>query len=415
MNIKALIAAVAAFGLPAASGQELEFHCYSDTACDSLLVDATPEWDQFLLGDWCGTRPRLEETGITPFLYYDSIFAANINGGIGTDQAYTGQIYAGADLDLEQMWGWDGTTMKISMVERHGDSVSSAVGGIYDPMCIYGGQVGYLYQLWIEKTVCDDVALKFGRVSADTDFANNGLYRYSLSTAINGPIRAMLLENIITSFPYPVWGGRVKYAPNDQHQIQFGVYQIGDGMWDFTQHGLDFSIRGSDGVSLITQYDWTPEINGRPARLFLGAVHSFFEFDNFDGVGTTDEFLRLYAHGEMEITPDCVAFAFASHSDEDQVAKTPLQISAGINQKGLLPGREEDHTVFFATYGELSDDYGDSIGEDVDAEWVYELGHRIQVCPAFYLQPAIQYIVHPGGTGNIPNSTVMGAWMGASF
>ncbi|MFG0290635.1 MAG: carbohydrate porin [Rhodopirellula sp. JB044] len=45
--------------------------------------------------------------------------------------------------------------------------------------------------------------------------------------------------------------------------------------------------------------------------------------------------------------------------------------------------------------------------EDADSEWVYELEHRVQVSPAFYLQPAIQYIVHPGGTGNMPNSTVM--------
>ncbi len=415
MQLKTLIAVAAMLCMHAASGQEPSLSYQGDVLDDTLQVSAPTCTNEFLLGDCGGARSCLAESGITPFLYYDSIYAANVDGGIKSDQDYTGQIYAGADLDLETLWGWDGTTMKISMVERHGDSISRSVGGIYDPMCIYGGQVGYLYQLWLEKAICDAWAFKIGRVSADTDFANNDLYRYSLSTAINGPMRAMLLENIITSFPYPVWGGRLKYVPNDRHQFQVGAYQIGDGMWDFTQHGLDFSIRHDDGVSVLTQYDWTPQLYGLPARVFLGAVNSFFDFDNFDGVGTTDHFLRLYAHAEAEIAVGLTVFGFATHSDEDQVAKTPVQISGGINKQGLIPCRENDHTVFFATYGELSDDYGDSIGEDVDYEWVFELGHRIRVTPATYFQPAMQYIVHPGGTGDIANSTVLGAWMNAAF
>ncbi|WP_236620928.1 carbohydrate porin [Rhodopirellula sallentina] len=352
---------------------------------------------------------------MAPFLYYDSICAANVDGGIQSDEDFTGQIYAGVDLDLEKLCGCDSTIMKVSMVERHGESISESVGGIYDPMCIFGGQVGYLYQLWVEKTFCENWAMKFGRVSADTDFANNNLYRYSLSTAINGPIRAMLLENIITSFPYPVWGGRLKYSSNDRNQLQVGVYQIGESMWDFRKHGLDFSIRDDDGVSLLVQYDWTPQVCERPARVSLGMVKSFFEFDNFTGGGATDQFLRLYTHIEMELFEGTRTFLFASHSDEGQVAKTPVQISVGINRKGLIPNRPDDRTVFFATYGELSDEYGVSVGESVDYEGVFELGHRVQICPTLYVQPALQYVVHPGGTGDIANSTILGAWIGAAF
>lgn len=368
-----------------------------------------------LTGDWMGARETLAENGVDLFAYYDAIAAANVSGGLHSDEAYAGQVYLGAKLDLEKLIGLDGTTFLISTVNRHGESVSDSVGGMYDPMCIYGGQVTYLYQLWLEKTFGDDWAVKFGRVSADSDFANNDLYRYSLSTAINGPIRALLLENAITSFPYAVWGGRVKYNPSETHQFQFGAYQIGEDMWDYKDRGLDFSIRSDDGVSFLAQYDWTPQVFDRPARVFVGLVNSFYDFDDYDGTGTTDHFTRGYGHADVEIADGVTVFGTMSYTAQDKVAKTPLQTSLGLNCKGLISSRPDDHTMLFATYGQLSDAYGDSVGEDVDYEIVYEVGHRVQLTPATYVQPSIQYVQNPGGTGDIDDAVVLGAWIGLSF
>ncbi|MFG0254819.1 MAG: carbohydrate porin, partial [Rhodopirellula sp. JB053] len=123
IKIGAWIGLFAALGWHTANGQELDFSCAPETACDAMLFEEHASEEPYLLGNCCGTRSLLQMSGVTPFLYYDSIFAANVDGGLTADEAYTGQIYAGADLDLEQLWGWDGTTLKISMVERHGDSV----------------------------------------------------------------------------------------------------------------------------------------------------------------------------------------------------------------------------------------------------------------------------------------------------
>ena len=69
----------------------------------------------------------------------------------------------------------------------------------------------------------------------------------------------------------------------------------------------------------------------------------------------------------------------------------------------------------FITQGRFSNKFGRSLGEDKDFEMVYELGHRIQLTPAFFIQPSIQYIQDPGGTGDIDDAVVIGAWVGASF
>ncbi|HBR94429.1 MAG TPA: hypothetical protein DEA90_09725 [Opitutae bacterium] len=103
-----------------------------------------------LTGDWGGARSDLEEYGITPFFYYDAIVGANVSGGIQDDEEFTGQIYAGLDFDFEKLFGWESTTMKLSVVNRHGDSVSKNVGGVYDPMTIYGGPDGQKrHRFWL--------------------------------------------------------------------------------------------------------------------------------------------------------------------------------------------------------------------------------------------------------------------------
>lgn len=368
-----------------------------------------------------GRHAGMENAGISPFLYFDSIVAGNVDGGIRTADNFTAQTYGGVDLDFGKMLGWEGTTSKISFVNRSGNGIAQDVGGIYDPMTINGGadgQVTWLYQVWLEQVFNEDWAIKIGRTSMDEDFANSDLYRYSLSTSINGPIRSMMLESPqIYSFPLALWGARLKYKPNDEHQFQLGAYQINDNPFGSHLKGTDWSIDSGDGVTIMGQYDWTPDVFERPARIYFGFADSIYDYQDFGG-GQTSNQLTFYGSGEFEVMDGLKVFAFGSYNYQDETAKIPLQISGGANWKGLIPGRENDHTVFFATYGKVSDEYGKHVTKgDVDSEVVLELGHRIQVIPSFYIQPAVQYVIDPGGgtNGDIDNALVLGAWIGAAF
>ncbi len=382
------------------------------------LADSQPLIErERLTGDWGGARTDLEAFGITPFFYYDAIVGANVSGGLQNDEAFTGQIYAGFDFDFEKLFGWESTTMKLSVVDRHGDSVSKNVGGIYDPMTIYGGPDGQktiLYQIAIETQLNDQWSLKFGRDSQDSDFANDDLYRYSLSTSINGPIRAMMLNAPqIVSFPLGVWHARLKYKASDEHMFKVGAYQNSQDIWGNIP-GTDFGWDSDEGITFMAQYDWTPTIYDRPAQLYVGIAHSEVDYTQFD-LNQADSQSRIYAHFDFQPTENLTLFAFGAYTSQEELAFSPLQISAGANYKGLIPGRENDRTVAFVTYGKISDDYAVSVGQNLDYEMVYEIGHRIQISPAFYIQPSVQYIQNPGGSGNTDDAVVVGAWIGASF
>ncbi|MBC8040178.1 MAG: carbohydrate porin [Opitutaceae bacterium] len=112
-------------------------------------------------------------------------------------------------------------------------------------------------------------------------------------------------------------------------------------------------------------------------------------------------------------------FATFAYTPQDDIAIIPLQSTLGAHYKGLLPGRPDDRTVAFVTYGKFSDEFFTEQvglgGSPVDYEMVFEVGHRVQLTKYAYVQPDIQFIKRPGGTGNIDDAVVLGVQFGASF
>lgn len=421
MKKQILTTAFASAGIISANGAEIE-PASEPPVTSSLVTAETIEDNEFnagdyLTGDWGGLRTDLINSGVTPFLYYDSITGALVSGGIQSEENYTGQAYGGMIFDMEKLAGWEGVTAKLSVINRHGSSISPSVGGIYDPMTINGGQTTWLYDAWLEKTWNDEFALKAGRFSSDQDFANSDLYRYSHSTSINGPIRALLQDGASFTFPFATWGARAKWSPSEEHQFQLGVFHLHDRLYDAGAHGMDFDINGNDGAAIMLQYDWNSELFGKKTHAYVGLNHATgFDLARLDGTGTEDSLTRFYGHIDMEVTDQLTLFSFFTYSADDEVAFVPIQASFGANYTGLFSSRPDDKTVFFVTYGGISNDVPVAPGASrPDYEMVYELGHRFQLTPATYIQPAVQYIQNPGGTGTIDDAVVVGAWVGITF
>ena len=70
-------------------------------------------------------------------------------------------------------------------------------------------------------------------------------------------------------------------------------------------------------------------------------------------------------------------------------------------------------------YGHLSQDYARSVrvpgGHEAESEKVIEVAHRFQITKWSYFQPDLQWVIDPGGTGDIDDAVVIGAQMGVTF
>ena len=357
-----------------------------------------------------------ETRGVVPFLSYVSIGAANVSGGLEHTTRYAGQLYTGLQFDFEKILGWNGFRGKISMINRHGKGLSNEVGSVFEPLNLVGGQSTFLYDLSIEKDFGDKFSWKVGRTTSVDDFSVSKLYFYSLNNTVNGVIRALLLDGLTTTFPFATWGTRLKYKPTTEHQLQLGIYQLSKTVFDETRHGLDFSFRDTDDLSIYFQYDWLGEIVGYKSRVYVGANQVFGNLANFASSDTSRYFLRLYGHIDLDWNKDLNSFLTFAYSPHAQIAKVPYQSSFGINWKGPFNARDEDRILFFATVGTFSDEWVTFQGYDsLSAEVVLELGYRFQITNHLIVQPAVQYDITPGGLGTIDNAFIPGVWLEANF
>jgi len=402
-----------------------------------------------MLGDRGGWRERLFAAGVEVFAFDNSIFNGNVSGGIHPGHAtIVNDAFVGLKFDLEKLVGWKGGLFVVSGIDRAGEDLTRKyVGSIYSVQQMVGGQRPFLYQVFLEQKLAHNkIRLKLGRFSASDDFNASPFYGYSLNNGIDGDIRNVLFDTRFSAYPFPVWAAAVLLDPSPNWNMKFGIFQTSKDMFDNTEHGLDWSIRGEDGYTAIAQFGWTPQLfkqpvssgasdgkgvpafvmKGMPGHYQVGVTFSQWDFyPRFLG-GFEDHSYGFYVHGDQMVYQEApgsdqglYVFIASGYYPQTEISIVPFQINVGLHYKGLFPGRDDDRTVLHFIYGGLSDDYARSVHMPgrhfAESEKVLEVGHRFQVTKWSYIQPDLQYVIDPGGTGDIPDVVVIGAQIGVTF
>jgi len=401
-----------------------------------------------MTGNWGGLRERLFDSGIEIFAFANSIFNGNVSGGIHPGHAtIVSDVWAGAKFDLEKLIGWRGGLFVVSGIDRAGEDLTQKyVGSIYSVQQMVGGQRPFLYQVYLQQKLAgDQLRVKLGRFSASDDFNASPFYGYSLNNGINGDIRNVLFDTRFSAYPFAVWAAALFYDPTPEWNLKIGIFQTSDRMFDNTKHGLDWSIQGEDGYTAIAQFGWAPQfwkrpdgdvgegknmaplvMKGMPGHYHFGLTFSQWDFyPRFNG-GFEDHSYGFYAHADQMVYQEnpgsdqgLYVFVASGYYPQTEISIVPFQVNLGFHYKGLLPTRVDDRTIVHFIYGHLSDDYALSAhqpgGHLADSEKVLEFAHRFQVTKWGYFQPDLQWVIDPGGTGDIPDAVVIGAQMGITF
>jgi porin len=446
---KSLVTALAACAaLPVFAGPPA-----SDSA---LLQPETPHvswWDgDYFFGDWGGERKHLADEGITFDGYYVANPAANVSGGKKTGGSYVDNAYLGLTLDLEKLAGFRGLQFQISGINRSGGSTTLAdVGSQYDVQQVHGGQNVFLYNVTLEQRFWNDkVHLKIGRFGASDDFNTSPIYGLYMNNGIDGNIRNVLFDTQFSAYPFATWAARLRIDPTPEYNFQLGVFQTWNDIFDRSRNGVDWSIRGSDGVMILAQAGWTPEFFKRPVETASGGKSdgktasapemkglpghywiggSFSPWDGYAQFGQTEKTsgsYGFYAHADQMLwqrapgsAQGLTAFVASGYYPQQNISIIPWQLNVGAFYTGLIPGRENDKTIAGLIYGRFSTDYArtlDTAGLGHPShETVLELAHRIQLTKFAYVQPDVQFVFRPGGTGLLSDAVVIGAQLGISF
>ncbi len=408
-------------------------------------------------GDWWGTRNWLDEQkGVEFSGTYTTDLTGNPVGGMQQGFTYTDNIAFGVKLDLEKIIGWRGATLTIAATDRNGDSLSQDfIGNQFTVQQIYGGQTIILTDLHLVQKFWDDKAdIKVGRFSAGDDFASSPLYWLYMNNGIDGNPQALPVNASFSAYPWASWASRLRVDPSPEWNAQLGIYQVSNRTFSRSLNGLNMGFEPTDGVMFVGQLGWTPEffrrpvkkgmaqpeevgqqpsdetdgnMRGLPGHYWFGSYYSTWSsYPQFGSAQTAGGAYGFYWHADQMVWQEApgsdqgmtlwTAFVL---SPQENISKLPFQWNAGAVYCGLFPSRDQDAAVFGLAYGQFSNDYSNAgaayRGNPASYEMALEWGYRVQLNRFFYVQPDLQYIIRPGGTGNIPDAFVLGAQIGVSF
>ncbi|MFI0348743.1 MAG: carbohydrate porin [Chthoniobacterales bacterium] len=419
-------------------------------------------------GNWFGTRDFLEKNGVGLGATYTSLFIGNPIGGKNPGgSAYMDSIALSCIIETEKLFGLHGGHFTMSALQQDGgakqDLSANNVGsqiGINDS--VIGGETMKFVELSYDQLFWNDKAdIKLGRVCAMDEFDVTPIYWNYV-----GNLRPAPLNMKTTYSPNASWGSRLKVAINPASDARIGIYQI----TQVSLNGLNWNFYPNDGVALFGQYNWNPEffkpgssyifqptpseknvttespekkvasqksvtppldaskLQGLPSHFFVGGYYSTTGTSQFTSATSIPYAYSFYLHGDqMVYRPNPLsndgltlwsAFTYAPDQN-DSISLLTFQAKGGAIYNGLLPGRKADATIFGVSYGTFSSSYTSAVESQNNGDptyaLVYELGYRINLTQFFYVQPDMQWVINPSGTGSIPNALVLGVMSSIVF
>jgi porin len=379
------------------------------------------------------TAQWLDEHGIAPRFVWSNDYARNADGGLARGDRNAGGVVAGADLDLERLFGIPGATVHATGAWYYGDSLSQRqignavkVQGYWYPQ-----QQAQLAQLTWEQAFDDGRwQLVAGRMNTTWQFARSR-YGCRFVGASDCPFQLSQADGGFVGFPYVNWGAKLRYKPGAAY-VSVGAFELNPQRKN--NNGFDWSTADSNGVlgTLEVGYEPDPAL-GRGAPRYLAGVwynsadYGDLRYNRSGGLrGLVGGQARMYdggrwgvyAMGERALyRPQgmgskrmLVAFGnLAAPLDSRQVYD--LQATVGLYYSGPFASRPADGLGLMANYYRFSADQQGYMNDllrrrgatpDISRnETMFELNYSYRVGQLpLSVVPNVQYIVHPDILGN---------------
>ena len=414
-------------------------------------------------GDWFGARPELEDRGINITGKWIGTFYGVAAGGLDQRGAFDQSLHFDLKVDFARLTGWaglEGLTGVAGVRYRDGLNVNNFVGAstTFNPSTYQSGKQWRLMPFYLTYTtpelfgVKQLLTLSGGWVNPYDIFAQQAESKLFRNNAIISS-KGISANGVGWSSGYAAWGGYMKVKPLDWYYAQAGLFLAIPNANNTANHGLDFQgarPANLNGLYFMAETGLTPKIGPSqlPGKYVFGGYYWGLENTSFSGEPFDGKFGFYWQADQMlwrEPSPKPTAedrqdaktlkapvvskpklndqglrwFSFFNFAPSYNNAM-PFYFHTGLIYKGLIPGRDQDQTgVAFAlgnySYDKIVADYEAGRTVHQTYEGVLEFDYRIQVNKWAFVQPFLQYVIRPAGTGLVQNATVLGLHFGLEF
>ena len=433
-----------------------------------LRAAALEDWwgGKYGTGNWLGARDTLEEHGVIFSADWKGTYYGVVNGGIRQQGSFDEELHFRLKLDFEKLAGITGLSAYGAVRWRDGENPNYDVGAsaAFNPS---NTQVGKqwrlmpLYAMWESRDllpVKDMITLSGGWTNPYFFFIQQPESRLFVNNAIH-QTKGLVNSGFPWSGAYNTWGGHLKVKPADWAYAQAGMYMAIPGALSTANHGLYFEgaqPENLNGLYVVGETGVTPKIGPSklPGKYAMGGIFFGVENKSYNGTKNDGRYCLYWQADQMlfrEPTPapepagkgpsdgksvasgksfkepvslakpseqGLYAFSFLSFAPKYNNAM-PFYFHTGLVYKGLIPTRDKDQLGVAFAYGNYS--YYKALADEKAGrpqqcfEAVLECDYRVQVNQFAYVQPYLQYIIRPNGTGAVANATVLGVQMGVTF
>jgi porin len=395
--------------------------------------------------------------GRTPFASAQAAHADGAPSPVSLTLSYTGQILgngggersgvvtlglvgAQGTLRLHRLLGWRGAQVYLSVLGTYGGQPSDLVGDVQGVSNLEGPSSVWIEEVWLQQNLfADRLSWLVGRYDLNSEFyrLQSGALFVNSSFGI-GPEFAQSGAAGPSIYPNTAVGTRVAFKPSSNSVVRLALL---DGAPVGRADGSSQIFAAGDGVllvgevALLVRPDSTGQPRERRFRIGRGMRRPYADKVALGGWYYTAQFPDLsetlptggpvlhqgsrgaYLIGDKTVlsagpgrTPMLTAFVQLGWGD-GRVNQIGGYLGGGVALAGPFRGRAQDEmglAVAAALNGSHYERAQTEAGLSAAGETAVELTYLAQLTPWLAMQPDVQYVVHPGGTGATPNAFVAG-------
>ena len=404
---------------------------------------STEKWlhSNQLINDWFDIRSDLEGNGVDINGQYTFAYLANVYGGVAPGGSFDDQLQLGIDMNFGKLFKSSmlkNTQFSFDFIHAFGaDESANYVGNIFTVSQAFVDQGFYLDEMYLLQGLYNrEYWFKIGRLNAGNDFLVSDLYCVFVNSGFCGNPSAVIHNGPWSTPPNAQWGILLGSSPIDEFIAKLGVYNTNLNSFKPNSIGSQFSFSHSQGANIMTSIsylrnqddhapvlsgiytiggiyftgrqnndDFTVDPNGAPGNS-LGGVYFEIEQTLFSESGSAGEqglsgFLTSQVYNDWDVTV------------------MPLFLNIGLVYTGVFDVRPKDQLALGGIYGRFGQDAIEFQGANFGYEVVIELTYRFNFTNWFFLQPDLQYIIHPfggsaqlAGTNTAPENTFVIGFQG---
>ena len=331
-------------------------------------------------------------------------WAVPIGSNPGTSVLNKFQISGTLSGDKIGLPGW---SAHAQIFRSDGQLLSDRMGDIQTADNLEAVPVTRLFEAWIARQWGEEnrsIALRAGLIDLNSQFDSVDPASLFVNSSHGiGPDLSRSGRNGPSIYPVSSAGLTLTAVPSSKLTFRLGVFDGVPGDPDRPRAFLAERLGRQDGLLTIAQADYQLS---KASRIETGiwrysaSVPAIVGGTSHDGGG--------YASIEapLPVAPRVTAWVRAGVANK-QAQTVAAYIGVGAVQMGTIKGRPDDRLGFAVAHAIIGSPAAESLGLH-RAETSFEVSYQAKLSERIAVQPDIQYIRHPAGLENAPDSLGFG-------